>query len=53
MPTQRKAILVALLAVTLAILLLDARGSPKELMAKVRNTVHELRGDAAPDTLQG
>jgi hypothetical protein len=53
MPTQRKAVLFALLAVTFALLLLDARGSPREMMAKVRNTMHDLRGDAAPDTLQG
>lgn len=53
MPTQRKAVLFALLAVTLALLLLDAGGSPREMMAKVRNTMHDLRGDAAPDSLQG
>ena len=53
MPTQRKAILIALLTVTLGLLLLDAHGSPRQLLTNVRNTVHDLRGDAAPDTLQG
>jgi hypothetical protein len=53
MPTQRKAILIALLAVTLGLLLLDAGGSPRQLLTNVRNTMRDLRGDAAPDTLQG
>ena len=53
MPSQRKVVLIALLAVTLALLLIDAGGSPKEVMAKVRNTVHDLRGDPPADSLQG
>jgi hypothetical protein len=53
MPTQRRAILITLLAVMLGLLLLDADGSPREMLAKVRHAVHDMRHPAEHDTLQG
>ena len=50
MPSRRRVILMALLAVALGLLLLDVHGSPDQLVADLQNTWHDLRGSEAGDS---
>jgi hypothetical protein len=44
MPSQRRAVLLAILAVAVALFLLDVHGSPQQLVDDLRETWHDLRG---------
>ena len=51
MASRRRAVLLALLTVTLALFLLDAHGSPVQMVADLRaiwNDMRQSSGDDAP-----